>query len=272
MDSKNEITIPKIIHLCWFSGDEYPQGIKECLDSWKREIPDFEVKLWTKEMALATGIPFVKEAIAQRKWAFAADVIRLYALYHDGGVYADSDIFMISRFDDYLTNDLVLFHEYARPSFKKNPPNMFDAEGHNLMKGHVVKGLNIQAAFMISSGHHPFVKELLAYYENRHFFREDGTFEMDIIAPEIYSMKLEDWGYRYKNEKQVLPQHITVYPAECVGGNNCMRFKQSFAVHCVSHSWKPSTRKEKLILKTKKIIKRILFMEDKATVKSFERY
>ena len=272
MEIQSKVNIPKIIHLCWFSGDEYPQGIKECLESWKRVIPDYQVKLWTKEMALATGIPFVKEAIEKRKWAFAADVIRLYALYHDGGVYADSDIFMISRFDEYLTNDLVLFHEFEGPYFKKNPVGMFDAEGHNLMKGHIVKGLNIQAAFMISAGHHPFVKELLAYYENRHFVHEDGTLEMDIIAPQVFSMKLEDWGYRYKNEKQLLPNNITVFPAECVGGNNYKRFKESFAVHCVSHSWKPSTPKEIAILKAKKIIKRMLFMEDKATVKSFERY
>ena len=51
-----------------------------------------------------------------------------------------------------------------------------------------------------------------------------------------------------------------------------MRFKESFAVHCVSHSWKPSTTKEKLILKFKKIIKKLLFMKDKATVKSFEKF
>ena len=272
MSSQKFVSIPKIIHLCWFSGDEYPEGIKECLDSWKRVIPDYQVKLWTKDMALATNIPFVKEAIEKRKWAFAADVIRLYALYHDGGVYADSDIYLISRFDEYLTDELVLFHEYARPHFNKNPKTMFDADGHNLMKGHVVKGLNIQAAFMISSGHHPLVKELLDYYCKRSFIREDGSLEMDIIAPEIYAMVMEDWGYRYKNEKQVLFDGITVYPAECVGGNNCMRFKESFAVHCVSHSWKPSTPKERIFFNLNKAIKKILFMKDKATVKSFVKY
>ena len=264
--------IPKIIHLCWFSGDEYPQGIKECLESWKRVIPDYQVKLWTKEMALATGIPFVKEAIEKRKWAFAADVIRLYALYHDGGVYADSDIFMISRFDDYLTNDLVLFHEYDKHSFKRNPHDMFDLDGHNLKKGCVVKGHNIQAAFMISSGHHPIVKKMLDYYEDRHFVHEDGTLEMGIIAPEIFSMILEEVGYRYMNKIQVLPVGVTVYPAECVGGNNYMRFKESFAVHCVSHSWKPSSKKEKILLQIRLFIKKMLLLKDKATVKSFERY
>ena len=77
--------IPKLIHLCWFSGDEYPEDIKFCLDSWKKVLPDFQVKVWTKEMALATGFDFVKEAISVKKWAFAADVVRLYAVYHDGG-------------------------------------------------------------------------------------------------------------------------------------------------------------------------------------------
>lgn len=79
--------IPKVIHLCWFSGDEYPDIIKKCIDSWRRVLPDFEIKIWTKEMALETNILYVKEAISVRKWAFAADVIRLWAVYHEGGVY-----------------------------------------------------------------------------------------------------------------------------------------------------------------------------------------
>lgn len=53
-------------------------------------------------MALATGFDFVKEAISAKMWAFAADVIRLYAVYHDGGVYMDSDIYVRKRFDDFL--------------------------------------------------------------------------------------------------------------------------------------------------------------------------
>ncbi len=261
--------IPKIIHLCWFSGDEYPEGIKECLDSWKRIIPDYQVKLWTKEMALATDIPFVKEAIEQRKWAFAADVIRLYALYHDGGVYADSDIYFLKRFDEYLTNDLILFQEYTKKDFERlNPKNMFDNDGRNLMKDKMVAGLNIQAAFMISIQGHPAIKKMLSYYENNHF---KGA-SLDIIAPKVFAKSIEDFGYCYKNEKQVLKNNISIYPAECVGGNNYLRFSNSFAVHCVSHSWKPSTFKEKILFYFKKIIKKILFVEDKATVKSFIHY
>lgn len=99
--------IPKVIHLCWFSGDEYPDIIKKCIDSWRRVLPDFEIKIWTKEMALETNILYVKEAISVRKWAFAADVIRLWAVYHEGGVYMDSDIYILQRFDAFMKNKLV---------------------------------------------------------------------------------------------------------------------------------------------------------------------
>lgn len=106
--------IPKLIHLCWFSGDEYPEDIKFCLESWRRVLPDFRVKVWTKEMALATGFDFVKEAISVKKWAFAADVVRLYAVYHDGGVYMDSDIYVRKRFDDFLEKNVLSFKNFIQ--------------------------------------------------------------------------------------------------------------------------------------------------------------
>ena len=31
--------IPKIIHLCWLSGDPYPAKIAKCLDTWKKYLP-----------------------------------------------------------------------------------------------------------------------------------------------------------------------------------------------------------------------------------------
>ena len=34
--------IPKIIHLCWLSGDPYPRKIQDCLDSWKKHLPSYE--------------------------------------------------------------------------------------------------------------------------------------------------------------------------------------------------------------------------------------
>lgn len=91
--------IPKTIHLCWFSTDPYPVEIKVCLNSWKQILPDYTIKLWTYKDAQAIGIPYVNEALSARKWAFAADVVRFYAVYTEGGVY------MIVIF--YSKNDLM---------------------------------------------------------------------------------------------------------------------------------------------------------------------
>ena len=40
------MAIPKIIHYCWMSGDSYPDDIQECIDSWKKVMPDYEIRLW----------------------------------------------------------------------------------------------------------------------------------------------------------------------------------------------------------------------------------
>lgn len=79
--------IPKIIHLCWFSNDPFPVEIKVCLDTWKRILPDFQVKHWTYQDAKAIGCRFINEALEAKKWAFAADAVRFYAIYNEGGIY-----------------------------------------------------------------------------------------------------------------------------------------------------------------------------------------
>lgn len=77
--------IPKTIHLCWFSNDPYPVEIKACINSWKRILPDFSIKKWSYEDAMAIGCDFINEALENKKWAFAADAVRFYAVYKEGG-------------------------------------------------------------------------------------------------------------------------------------------------------------------------------------------
>ena len=35
--------IPKIIHYCWFGGNELSELAKKCISSWRKYCPDYEI-------------------------------------------------------------------------------------------------------------------------------------------------------------------------------------------------------------------------------------
>ena len=40
--------IPKIIHVCWLSGESFPPVILDCLDSWSKYLSDYDLYFWGK--------------------------------------------------------------------------------------------------------------------------------------------------------------------------------------------------------------------------------
>ena len=40
--------IPKIIHYCWFGGKPKPQKVLECIETWKKDLPDFKIMEWNE--------------------------------------------------------------------------------------------------------------------------------------------------------------------------------------------------------------------------------
>lgn len=58
--------IPKIIHLCWLSNENYPTKIKQCIKSWEKYLPEYKIMLWdTKRFNLEESI-WVKQAFEKR--------------------------------------------------------------------------------------------------------------------------------------------------------------------------------------------------------------
>lgn len=94
--------IPKIIHYCWMSDDPIPETLKGYMESWKKLLPDYEFILWNYQRFPRGKSKWVDSAFDKKKYAFCADYIRLYALFHYGGIYLDSDVEVIKDFDDLL--------------------------------------------------------------------------------------------------------------------------------------------------------------------------
>lgn len=155
--------IPKIIHLCWLSGDPYPPKIAKCLQSWEKYLCDYEIILWdTKRFDLNNSL-WVRQAFEKKKYAFAADYIRFYALYHFGGIYLDSDVEVLKSFDDLL--DL---------------PYFVGAE----------KAQTPEAAIMGAEKGCDWIKKCLDYYQDRSFISEDGSLNIQTV-PDIMIRQIE---------------------------------------------------------------------------------
>ena len=78
--------IPKIIHQVW-DGPMLP-GIQECLDSVKRVMPDYDVRVYDGEE--------VNRIVPERMTLVGkTDVVRNKKLYEEGGWWVDADCYMM---------------------------------------------------------------------------------------------------------------------------------------------------------------------------------
>lgn len=232
--------IPRKIHFCWLSGDPLPPSIKKCMDTWKKVMPDYEWKLWNTENFDVNSIPYVKEAYEKRKWAFAADYIRVYALYTEGGIYLDSDVKVLKRFDDFLKYSFFSSMEYHPIQIEKDgSAALINQEGYRIADS-FVSGIQIQAAVMGAEAGCPFLKDILDWYESNRFLKEDGSLRTDLLSPQIYARVAEKYGYLYLDKDQNLDGNMKIYRSEIFAGNKHERTSASYAVHMCAHSWHDS--------------------------------
>lgn len=214
--------IPKIIHLCWLSGDAYPTKIAKCLESWEKYLPDYEIMLWdTKRFDLSTSI-WVRQAFEHKKYAFAADYIRFYALYHYGGIYLDSDVEVLKSFDDLL--DL---------------PYFIGAE----------KAQTPEAAIIGAEKGCDWIKQCLDYYTNRPFVKGDGGLDIktlpDIMIQQIEQIKpirvlsLEDSLNIRKldMQKEVLEFNDAFFSPKVFDSREVEITPYTYAIHHYQNSW-----------------------------------
>lgn len=239
--------IPKIIHFCWLSDDPYPEKIQDCMKSWKEIMPDYEIKHWnTNNFDIDNSIPYVKEAFANRKWAFVADYIRMYALYTEGGIYLDSDVKVLKRFDDFLNHGFFSSMEYHQFMVERdNSLNLIDKEGNRLTDEYI-SGIEIQAAVMGAEKGHPFAKDVLDWYSDKHFIKSDGSMGLDVIAPQIYAVAAEKYGFKYLDIDQDLSSDMKIYKSEIFAGNRREATKDSYAIHYCENSWVKQSKLAKL--------------------------
>lgn len=178
--------IPKKIHYCWFGGKEMPIEYQNYIESWKKYCPDYEIIRWDESNYDTHKNRYVREAYEQKKWAFVSDYARIDILYHEGGIYFDTDVEVIASFDEFLVWELFCGFEQGN---------------------YIAWGLGVGAI----QGH-PILKDILEVYENMPFILEDGSLNMK-TCPVIQSEVMEKYGFERSGEFQ-LKDNVAVFPME----------------------------------------------------------
>ena len=74
-------------------------------------MPEWNFRQWNMEASATIDSPWLRAAIARKQWAFASDYIRIWALYHEGGVYLDTDVEVLKDISPLLNCDLLIGEE-----------------------------------------------------------------------------------------------------------------------------------------------------------------
>lgn len=205
--------IPKKIHYCWFGGKPLPDEAKRYIESWKKYCPDYEIKEWNEQNFDLDMYPYVREAYENRKFAFVTDVVRLYALYTEGGIYMDTDVEVLKPLDDFLKYDGVSGFESST---------------------------QIPTGLMASRDSHPLVKEWLDEYEGKHFVKTDGSLDFTTNVTRITNNCFKH-GFVSNGKFQTVANY-TFFPSEYFCPKNCNTGKitlteNTYTIHHFAGSW-----------------------------------
>jgi mannosyltransferase OCH1-like enzyme len=229
--------IPKIIHYCWLSGERMPDNIQNCIDSWEKYLPDYQWKLWDRNSFDFACIPFTRDALAARKWAFVSDYVRLYALYNEGGIYLDTDVLAFGSIDALLENRLFTGLE------------MRDKEHTDIY---------LEGAIIGAEKGHPFIGRALDLYNRRSFLQADGTPDLTPI-PTVLSLLMEEMYKWERADRTVhLDDGITIYGTDTIANSNCRRSRTVKLYHLNNRSWIPTTPLQRFLRRMKKFVKSLM--------------
>lgn len=224
--------IPKVIHYIWLGGKELPPIAKKCIASWQKYCPDYEIKRWDETNLDLNKYQFVKDALENKKYAFASDVLRTDILYNYGGIYFDIDVELLRPIGEFLNHDCFMGFETSQTL---NP------------------GLIIG-----STKNNPDLLNILNVYQMLKF---DVNNLINLTVCEIFTKYFENLGLKRQNTYQVI-ENTHFYPSEYFSPIDVITNKKkltsnTYSIHWYNASW--YTPKQKFKSKIKKIINAMTF-------------
>ncbi|WP_353095826.1 glycosyltransferase [Tissierella praeacuta] len=207
--------IPKIIHYCWFGHGEMPELTKKCIKSWKKYLPNYELMLWDENNFDINLNQYVKGAYEQKRYAFVTDYVRLYALYHHGGIYMDTDVEVLKPLDRFLVHGAFTGNEGDK---------------------------SCVTGTMGAEKNHPWIKSLLDEYRDRKFILDNGKINIVTNTILITKLTINNYNWKPKDSLQTLRDELYIYPtnyfcAKSLYTGSINITEDTYTIHHFSGSW-----------------------------------
>ena len=219
-------SIPHIIHYCWFGRNPLPPLAQKCIASWRKYLPDYEIKEWNEDNFDVNAIPYTREAYAAKKYAFVSDYARFKILYEQGGLYFDTDVEVIRPLDDII----------ARGPFMGCERNATGAAAPAVAPG---LGLGVNPGLGL-------YKELLDFYSTLHFQKnKEGSYDTVV---DYTTRILCQHGLKNISELQQVAE-VWIYPKEYFNPiehvNNINITNKTVSIHHYAGTWLPQKQRIK---------------------------
>jgi hypothetical protein len=249
--------IPKKIHYCWFGRNPLPKSAQKCIASWKKFFPDYEIIEWNEDNYNINKIPYLTEAYNAKKYAYVSDYARFDILYHEGGIYFDTDVEVIKSFDNILVNGAFFGCEVDG----NYPRNDERAELKGKDYGKFAIRINPGLGMAAEKGN-LFYKEFLDLYENYRFIKSDGTFNLVAVVRNTTNL-LVGHGLKDISGQQIIAG-INIYPRDYFNPLDSAtgvlhKTSATYSIHWYTLSWMSHRQRIKIVVakKVRRIFRRI---------------
>ncbi len=224
--------IPKIIHYFWFGGNPKPKIVLDCIESWKKKMPEWQIKEWNEYNYDIHCCKYVEKAYQMKKWAFVSDYARFDVLNKYGGIYLDTDVELLKEIP---------------AKFFENPFTAVDSNG--LVAPGLI--LALPSNYWLS-------KKVLESFCDEIF--NDCKMNSDVTINTRVNKIIKKMGYIEKDEYQKL-NDLHIYPSEffCGYDVNIHEYritKNTISVHHYASSWMSEGQLKKR--KCQAVIKKII--------------
>ena len=199
--------IPKIIHQIWCGPEPIPE--REC--GFRHKLiemhQDYDHYIWRDGHIPTLHMPEKMQALydlhyKEKKWAMAADVLRIWVVYRYGGIYADIDFLPIQSLDEFLQYDgAFLYHPYQKDDFS------------------IVNG------FFGAEKEHPIMKHLV-----------EATYDAWWVGPNWFGEEVKKFlNLPFETDQEIVKQRLFGFGVEYY---DWKKFEEKFMKHYSLYSWR----------------------------------